>query len=650
LETTNGSKNGIPASGYRYAFGQFVVDSSNRTCVCNGETVPISGKAYDILLAFLQNPGRLLTKDELLERVWSDEFVEEGNLARNVSTLRKLLGDTDKQHRYITTVPGHGYRFVAEVSPVTDEPAKATSVDVPVHQESEHETVRPTPEIEPRSRKILWASAALIVLFTIAWFSKDRLFTSSPTVKSLAILPLRGIDPNDNYLGIGIADAVIRRLSASGQVTVRPTSAVLHYQNQDPDSLAAARELNTDAILEGNVQRSGDRLRVSVNLLKTADGSSIWNDNFDLPANDIFRVQDEVAREVADRLKVRLGRSGSAQPARNPANPLAYDWYIKGVFSLDQRGFDRGDLGHMYDTVDYFKHSIEADPNYALAHGQLAFSYAWLAMFVDPDEPKWVDLSRQEIARADELDPNLAEPHVAEGLLYWSGFGGHNVESAIKELRLAVQLDPNYSGADLTALYAHAGLEKQADDEFRRAASVDPTSLALRRVKGILPYLRGDVDAWAAVNPDVPMEERILSRWYYMHKGSLDLAEKVLDKQAAESPDDRDLSTLRQLLSALKGDFKAVENDLPGIMSKIQPNSENYHHRAFDVACTYALGGNNVEAVKWLRATANTGYPNYPLFAREPFLDRIRQTPEFIQFLAEQKAQWEHFEQEFPAE
>jgi tetratricopeptide (TPR) repeat protein len=271
-------------------------------------------------------------------------------------------------------------------------------------------------------------------------------------------------------------------------------------------------------------------------------------------------------------------------------------------------------------------------------------------MFVDPDEPKWVGLAHQEIDRCTELDPNLAEPHIAKGLLYWSGFGGHNVESAIKELRLAEQLDPNYSGADLAALYAHAGLEKQADDEFRRAVSIDPTSLTLGGLKGILPYLRGDVDAWAATNPGVPMEERILSRWYFMHKGSLDLAEKVIDKQAAELPDSHDLTTLRPLLSALKGNFTAVEKDLPDIMAKIQPNSENYHHRAFDVACTYALGGNSAEAVNWLRATANTGYPNYPLFAREPFLDRIRESPEFIQFLAEQKAQWEHFEQEFPAE
>ena len=647
MNTQSSNKNGASSDGVRYRFDEFDVDPANRTCLRDRAPLPISGKVYDILLAFVENPGRLLSKDELLQRIWPNEFVEEGNLARNVSTLRKALNDNGKDHKYIVTVPGHGYRFAADVSTGTSTPANEVQEVTP---EPQGEAVGDDEEDRPqlRSRKLLWTAAVLVLLFTAAWFGKDRIFSSSPTVKTIAVLPLRGVDPNDNYLGFGIADAVIRRLSSSGQVTVRPSSAVLHYQNQDPDSLAAARELNADAVLEGNIERYGDRLRVNVNLLRSADGTSIWNDKFELEASDLFRVQDQVAQQVADRLKVGLGKSGSTNLTKDPANTLAYDWYIKGLFTLDQRGFDRGGLGQMLDTVDYFRHSIEADPNFALAHGQLAFTYAWLAMFVDPDEPKWVDLARQEITRTEELAPNLAESHVARALIFWSGYGGHDMESAIKELRLAKQLDPNYSGADLSALYAHVGLEKQADDEFRRAASIDPTSSALQGLKGILPYLREDVDGWAAAYSDVPIEDRVLSRWYYMHKGSLELAEQVISKQSVERPDNRDLITQRPLLFALKGDFDQANAELPDIMGKIQRNSENYHHRAFDVACTYALAGNSAESVKWLREVAATGFPNYPLFAREPFLDRIRQSPEFIQFLAEQKAQWEHFEEEFP--
>lgn len=611
--------------------------------------MPVSGKVYDILLAFLQNPGRLLSKDELLGRVWSGEFVEEGNLARNVSTLRKLLGDTDKQHRYIATVPGHGYRFVADVRSLEERTIENKVENRPIAEAPQAVTVPLTSAHEPRSRKVFWISAILIALFTVAWFSKDRLFSSSPTVKSLAVLPLRGIDPNDNYLGVGIADAVIRRLSASGQIAVRPTSAVLRYQNQEPDSLAAARELNTDAILEGNVQRSGDWIRVSVNLLRTTDGNSIWNDSFDMPSADILRVQDEVAQQVANSLKIRFDRNVGSYLAKYPVKPAAYDWYIKGLFSLDQRGFNHGDLDHMLDTIDYFKHSIDVDPNYALAHAELAFSYVWLALFVDPDEPKWVDLAHQEITRSEELDPSVAEPHVANALLFWSAYGGHQVELAIRELRLAKQLDPNLSGADLAALYGHAGLEQQAENELARALSIDPTSAALNELKGILPYLRGDADGWAALAPNTPMEDRILSRWYYMHKGLLDNAQKVLDKQAATYPGNIDVLLQQNILTALRGDSAKAEGEIPGAIARTQRNAELYHHRTFSAACIYALGGKSAEAVKWLRETANSGFPNYPLFAREPLLDRIRQSPEFIQFLAEQKVQWKHFEEEFPS-
>jgi DNA-binding winged helix-turn-helix (wHTH) protein/TolB-like protein len=615
--------------------------------------VPISGKVYDVLLAFLENPGRLLSKDELLHRVWADEFVEEGNLARNVSTLRKALGDTDKHHRYIATVPGHGYRFVADVISVIESVERSVKFEPEIATESagaeqKTEAVRSIQPEEPRSRKILWALAAVIVLFTVAWFSKERLFTSSPTIKSLAVLPLRGIDPNDNYTGFGIADAVIRRLSTSGQVTVRPTSAVIHYVNLDIDTLAAARELNADAVLEGNVQRSGDRLRVSVNLLRTSDGVSLWTDSFNIRSTDLFRVQDEVSQEVADRLKIRLAANGPFELSKRHSQPASYDWYIRGLYSLDQRGFGKIELGHMLDTAEFFKRAVEADPNDPMAHAQLAFTYAWTAMFVDPDEHKWVELAQQEIGLAEKIEPNISELHVAKALLCWSGFGGNQVEEAIKELRLAKQLDPNYNGADLAALYAHAGLEQQADNEYQRVVSANPTSLALHGLKTILPYLRDDFDSWLAALPDTPLDSRPLANWYYMHKGSLDLAQKSLDAQLAESPDDIDLLFRRELLIALKGEIPRAEKEVIALFPKVQRNAENYHHRTFDIACIYALDGNSTEAVKWLRETANSGFPNYPMFAREAFLDRIRQSPEFIQFLSEQKVQWERFEQEFP--
>ena len=651
VETVSGSKNGTTNNGYRYAFGEFVLDPANRTCTHGDEALPISGKVYDILLAFVENPGRLLSKDELIDRIWADEFVEEGNLARNVSTLRKLLGDTQKDHKYILTVPGHGYRFVADVKSVDDQASETTVENLQIEETDSVTTIPVTSAVEPRSRMLFWTLAILIVLFTVAWFSKDRLFTASQTVKSLAVLPLKGIDPSDNYLGIGIADAVIRRVGSTEQVAVRPTSAVMHFADQDIDTLAAARELNTDAVLEGNIQRSGDTLRVSVNLLRTADGISIWSESFNLPANDIFRVQDEVAAQVADKLKVRLGSSILAlNKNKYPVDQRAYEFYLKGMFGLDARGFDRDKMPQMLNTIDIFQQAIVLDPNYAMAHGQLAFCYAWLAMFIDTEEPKWVDLAREEIATAEKLDPNVAEAHVASGLLYWSAYGGYKNEDAIKEFRLAKQLNPGYNGADLIALYGHVGLDAQATKELNRDLTSDPTSQALNSLTGVVTYLEGDADGWLALNPSRDLAERELAPWYLLRKGELESAQKVIEDRIRQDPDDYHILLLRALLMALKGNVNEADAQVKNAFPKVPRHNESYHHQTYLIACIKAIEGDSTEAVKWLRETANSGYPDYPLFAKDKFLDRIRQSPEFVQFLSEQKAQWEHFEQEFPVE
>jgi len=243
---------------------------------------------------------------------------------------------------------------------------------------------------------------------------------ATPQIKSLAVLPLKSLDSGENYLGIGIADAVIRKISQTRQLTVRPTSAVLKYVKEDTDSLAAARQLSADAILEGTVQHAGDRLRVTVNLLRTNDGASLYTDNFDLTAADVFVIQDKVAQQVASRLQVSFDATQQARlNEKYPTDPRAYEAYIRGVTSLDERGYDREAMPQMTDTLNFFKKAIEIDPKYALAHAQLAFAYAWTALFIAPGETKWVDLSGAEIIQANELNPNLAVNQFAHAVLFW---------------------------------------------------------------------------------------------------------------------------------------------------------------------------------------------------------------------------------------
>lgn len=645
LETKSGSKNGALTNGHRYAFDNFEIDPANRILLRDGEAVPLTGKVFDVLLVFAENPGRLLEKDELLEKVWRSDFVEEGNLARNVSTLRKALGDTGKNHKFIATVPGHGYRFVADMIEMEK------SVDLPI------ETAEQPPQIEESikngrttriSRRWLWAfPIAAVLLYAAAWIVKVRSpATPANQIKSLAVLPLRSLDASDRYLGAGIADAVIRRVSQTRELTVRPTSAVLHYADQDTDALSAARELNADAVLEGTVQRSDERLRVSVNLLRSADGTSLWADNFDMPAVDIFAIQDKVAQEVGARLRLHLD---SSQPAgsynKYPANPVAYELYMKGSFSLGDRGFEDS-MPQMAATIDFLKKSIEADPNYASAHAQLAFAYAWTATQIEPTVPKWADLARDEIARAQELDPNLAETHLANSSLLSSAYGDYQIEAATREALTARQLNPNASHGELAAMYGHLGLDDLASAELQRELEIDPTSQSLKELTFLLPFWRADADSFYDAMEKVSPDTQYVAPWYYMRKGRLDDAQRSLDERLPRNSRDFQLLMQEALLHALRGQAEDAQKRLQQVIA-MNPPPERSHHTTYYAACIYALGGNNAEAVRWLRETSSTGFPNYPLFERDHFLDRIRQSPEFIQFMAEQKTRFERNHQEF---
>jgi serine/threonine protein kinase len=508
-------------------------------------------------------------------------------------------------------------------------------------------------QVKSHKRSAVMTMAALVLVILAGTFIYERrlpqtLASSQPVIKSLAVLPLKSLDESENYLGAGIADAVIRKISQTGQLTVRPTSAVLKYVKEDTDSLAAARQLNADAVLEGSVQRGGDRLRVSVNLLRTSDGASLWADSFDMPATDIFLIQDKVAQQVASRLELRFD---SAQQARlnekYPTDPRAYESYIRGVTSLDERGDGEEYMSQMNDTINFFKKAIEIDPKYALAHAQLAFAYGWTALFIKPAEAKWVDLARAEIKESTELDPNLAETHIAHALLLWSSYEGYQNAEAIRELRIAKQLNPNSSSPDLPALYGHVGLDDLAAQELKRAMEINPTSQSLKNLTIILPYLRADADELLAARQKLEPGLLYAGPFYYLRKGRLDDAQKVLDERLRNAPHDYDLLMKQALLFALKGELQRAESRVPEILATIQLSDQSRHHATYDAACIYALAGKSDEAVKWLKETAATGFPNYPLFVRDPYLDRIRKTPQFIQFMSDEKAQWEKYRQEF---
>ena len=676
-----------------YEFGPFRLDASEHTLLRGGRPVPLRPKVFDVLLALVERHGRLVGKEELMCAVWPEQFVEEGNLNKAVSMLRQALGEGADGDRYIETVPRRGYRFTADVRRVNgdggdaellletrtrtsliveeevgDEPLAADAggpvVDaVVVRPAGETTTAAPAPlaagpgaatteggatRLASRRRVIIAAVLLALALSALAYAWRWRQSSAAPQaeIKSLAVLPLKSLDAGENYLGLGITDAVIRRISQTGGLIVRPTSAVRRYLNEDTDAITAARQLNVDAVLEGSVQRADDRLRVSVSLLRTSDGASLWAESFDMRTTDIFTIQDTVAQQVASRLRLRLDPVQQARlNKRSTSNLIAYEYYVRGVYSLDQRSFGDKAKPQMEATIAYFKKAIEADPDYALAHAQLANAYIWTAIFIE-EQAVWAERAREEINRADALDPQLAETHVARHWLLLSAYEGWQSEAAVRELLLAQQLNPNVGHVELGSVYYHLGLEDLGDRAYQRALDIDPTSEYVNYMIYAHYILVNKYDeAFAAYQkhkPDAPTP-----LWYLKGKGRLDEAQKKLDELSVKYPDEPSVKFEQAFLSALKGDFRTTEAEITFMLSDVNPQNFAYHHATYDMACLYALGGKSDEAVKWLRETAAKGFPSYTLFGRDPYLNRIRQAPEFVRFMEELKAHYERYKREF---
>jgi TolB-like protein len=473
--------------------------------------------------------------------------------------------------------------------------------------------------------------------------------TSQASIRSLAVLPLKPLDASDNYLGLGLADAIIRRMSQTGQLTVRPTSAIRKYLNDETDALTAGKELDADAVLEGSVQRDQDRLRVSVNLLRTRDGASLWSDSFNLKMTDIFAVQDTVSQQVASRLNLKLDSTQQASLQKQYTSvPAAYEYFQKAMYLFDER-MDQ-DAEKFRQTIDLLKKAIAEDPNYALAHAQLANVYSEMATFIEPNDPKWAELSQIESDAALKLDPGIAEIHLAKSLLLWSSYGGYQTKASIRELLAAQQLNPNVGHAELGGLYAHVGLTDLADRELKRARDIDPTSEFVKNQIITRYWLLGDYDQWLAEDYELfgdtaGHHENTL--WYLLGKRKLEEAQKRIDEIEPNQMNNGEFLANKGIFLALKGDFKSAENEIPVILEKQPIHDPNYHHATIGIAVIYALEGKSAEAVKWLKTTADSGYPCYPRFEKEAYFDRIRQTPEFVQFMSQLKTEFDSYKSEF---
>lgn len=497
-----------------YEFDKFRLDVPERILWRSDVRVPLSEKAFDTLCSLVRRGNHLVSKDELLNEVWADAIVEENNLDKNISLLRQVLGERDGKGKFIETVRGHGFRFVPEVRKVADaeksEPEtvatgffygskQSDTLDgYDKRQQSEIGNLEPKSNNNKESLSInrktsrVWLAAGIgVAIFSLSLagyylWRENRNSVAAP-VKTIAVLPFKPliVGNRNEALEMGMADTLISKLSG-GEITVRPLSSVRRFDALEQDSLAAGRELDVDAVLDGSIQISNERVRVSAKLLGVNDNKQLWAGQFDEKFNDIFAVQDAISEKVAAALKIRLA---GREKRSYTENVEAYQLYMKGRFYVLKAIKPDTET-----SVSYFQQAIEADPNYALAYAGLADAYRGRSVGGEMPSSEFMPKARAAAQKAIEIDDTLAEGHAILGhVIFWYDWDWISAE---KEYKLALELDPN--SADALQFYAHllsnTGRHTEALARIKRAREIDPLNLRINALEGLYLLHAGQTD------------------------------------------------------------------------------------------------------------------------------------------------------------
>jgi DNA-binding winged helix-turn-helix (wHTH) protein/TolB-like protein/Flp pilus assembly protein TadD len=618
-----------------FEFGPFRLDTAERVLLRDGQPVPLTLKAFDVLLLLVEKSGHIVEKDELMSRVWAGSFVEEGNLKVTVSMLRKALDDNHGGPRYVETVPRRGYRFISDIKVVT-----AESVDLVIQERtSERFTIDEvrTDAVPSKSSRLpyLLAGALLVVLGVGGFFwLRNRTQVLAPAagapIKSIAVLPFKPLaaDARDELLELGMADALITRLSGLKEVLVRPTSAVRKYAGLEQDALAAGREQQVDAVLDGTLQRSGDRLRITVRFLRVSDGQTIWIERFDDNFTDIFAVQDRVSEKVAGLLVARLTEQEHTRlTKRDTDNPQAYELYLKGNYSS---GREAG----LKKNIEFYQQAIELDPGYALAYAGLANTYMQLGNggFLPPREtfPK----AKEILVKALSVDERLAEGRsllATYKLFYewdWSG--------AEREFKRAIELDPNESGAHerygtclvIMGRFDEALVERKLAQKFDPrnpavVASVGHALFSARRYDEALEYFRKALE----LNPNY-LSGHLWMADVYIQKGMYDEAITEINKSQYGEGNARAISTLgyTYALAGRRDEARKVLDQLKEV------SKQKYVSPIFFAIPHLALGEKD-QAFEWLEKAYQERHSHLIHLKVQPVYDPLRSDPRFANLL-----------------
>ncbi len=621
-------------------FGAFELDFRSEELRKHGNKVKLQGQPVKILAILLAQPGELVTREALGKELWpEDTFVDfDSGLNSAIKKLREALGDSRESSRFIETLPRRGYRFIA---PVEEEesaaPGPTTSHEPPVQALAGRRWSR------YRMPVMVGAGVLALLFIFIGTYGarwRDRLLaetrprpgTAQQSIQSLAVLPLENLssDPDQEYFAEGMTDALTTDLAKISTLKVISRTSSMQFKGTKKPLKQIANELNVDALVEGTVERSGSRVRITAQLIDARSDRNLWAESYEHDLRDVLALQSQVARAIAGEIKVDLQPQEQARlaPVRQ-VDPDAEIAYLRGRYEMDKwtrDGFKEG--------FRYFQEAVQKDPGFAQAWAGLSDAYfQWGQVGIAP-LAETLPKARAAAQKALELDETLSEAHVS--MLTTTAAGGGMQSIAEKELQRAIALDPSNAWAhQVYGIYLrHYGRFDQSLAELERAEELDPLTPKKKNNLGVALYFVGRYDEaleWfhQVPDPDLDSERR--------HRRMAEIYEhKAMQKEAiAEfvaslrfgSKADLAARVERSYLSSGYAEAKAVLLRGEVNWAEKQAKSGTVPENAFWIARDYAILGDKNKAIEWLNTAyqnRSTGFEDYNV---DPQLADLRSDP-----------------------
>lgn len=632
---------------HRFRFDDFEIDMQSFRLLQSGKALPVEPKALNLLIFLVENRRRLIERRELIDAVWGNSFVTDHVLNRAIAQLRKLLQDDRKQPRYIETAPTLGYRFIGDVQEVQElttqspstsrtsqqslaEPAVSSAAPLAVMPFSASGGI--APEIKRRFSKfpaIYLGGVALVMAAAIAFWMQTyskRTPIPSTSIQSLVVLPLDNLsgDASQQYLADGMTSELITGLGQISALRVISRTTAMQYRNVHKSLPQIAKELNVDAIVEGSVMRSGDRIRIAARLIEAPADKQIWARSFEGNLQDILGLQNQVASAVAEQIRIKLTAREQAQLADMPkVNTRAYEAFLKGHF------FEQNTPETLQKSIQFFRQAVELDPKFARAYVGVARSTNYLANWGGTPRGEAAATSDAAIAKGLELEPDLAEAYDERGwtrlLFHWDFPGAEG------DFRHALELDPGSSDAHngLSAYLMVMGRFDESREEIRRALDLDPLSLEVNadHCRG-LNYSRKYDDAIAQCKATLELDPNNKYTLYYLgefygRKREYSAAHQIWARYGGC---DASCMAMRDEIHGAPGATGAFDAWLKA--QKRQPD-------AFFLARAYAGLGRKDQAFLWLEKAyeQRSGGDDMTYLSVDPDFDSLRADPRFDAFL-----------------